>query len=451
MIINNEDELLSHGDKKGRKASLKVIKEAINSVDSYSATKRQISIKSNELIIGEFNYDLSSINNIFVVGAGKATYSIARAIDEKLGKRIEKGHIIGKDEGRKLDHITVTSGGHPVPNENGFEGTKRIKEICEEAGENDLVICGITGGASALMPSPVREIHLKDLKRINKMLLNSGAPIEDINTVRKHISEIKGGKLSETIHPAEIINIIVIDEIAGEPWGPTIPDTTTFKEAIEALKKHNLWKDTAKPIKNYLKKGVKNRELETPKERDLQNLKSHNVILADIKTACKSAKEEAEELGFNSMILTTKLEGESRESGIFLTSIAKEVSNNGNPIKPPSIIILGGETTVTINKNDPGEGGPSQEFVLGSSLKIPNNKKITIASIDTDGTDGPTDIAGAIADNQTQKRAKSMNLDIYENLKNHNSSKVLKNLQDTIETNSTGTNVMNLYLAVIRD
>ncbi len=449
MEILNEEAIKTHGNKKGRKDTLKVIKSAVESVNSYKATKKKVKIENKILKIEDIEYNLEEIRNIYVIGAGKATYSIAKALNEILGNKITEGHIIIKDRENSLNNISVTTGGHPIPSKNSLKNTREIKKIAKKAKGNDLVICTITGGASALMTSPDSKIELNHIKKINKLLLNSGAPIEDINTVRKHLSDIKGGKLAELIQPAKIANLIVIDEIAGDPWGPTVPDHTTFEDAINVLKKHNLWKKTPKIVKEHLKNEKSNNSLETPNENNFKDYNINNVILSDINIACESAKKKSKELGYNTMLLTSKLKGESREAGIFLASIAKEIKEKGNPLKPPSILILGGETTVKIKSSDHGEGGPSQEFSLGAALEISGDRDIIISSIDTDGTDGPTDIAGGIVDGYTLERAESKGLDIYNALKTHDSKNILENLDDVFITNSTGTNVMNLYFAVI--
>lgn len=449
MIIKNKEELLSHGNKEGRKVALDVVEYAIKAVDAYEATKNTVRVKNDMLIVGDLNYDLSRVGDIYVIGGGKATFSIAMALEEILGGRIKRGVInVKKGEKRRLKRIKVIEAGHPIPDEAGLEGTKEIIEIAKKAKEGDLVFCAITGGASALMPLPARNISLEDKKKVTELLLKCGATIDEINAVRKHISAIKGGRLAKYIHPAEIINLVIIDEVAGRPWGPTVPDTTTFKDAINVLKKYDLWEKIPNTIREHLKRGMVEPKLETPKPNDFKGLKVRNVVLADNEIMCEAAKKRAEKLGFKSLILSTKLEGESREVGIVLASIAKEIERKGRPIKPPCVLILGGETTVTITGQS-GKGGPSQELVLGASLKIAGSKRIVVTSIDTDGTDGPTEIAGGIVDGSTLKRAEKIGVDIFENLMKHNSSEVLMKLQDAIVTGSTGTNVMDLNVVVI--
>lgn len=451
MIIKNKEELFSHGNRKGREVAVDVIEHAIKAIDAYEATKKKVHIEDNKLVVGGLNYNLPKVGNIYVIGGGKATFSIAQVLDEILGDRIKRGVInVKRGEKRKLKNINVIEAGHPIPDEMGLEGTKEMIGVAKEAKEGDLVFCAITGGASSLMPLPAGNISLEDKKKVTELLLKCGATVDEINTVRKHISAIKGGRLAKYIHPAEIINLIVVDEVVGRPWGPTVPDITTFEDTVNVLRKYSLWGKVPISVRKHLKRGLVDPILETPKPKDFKNLKVHNVILPDNVIMCEAAKRRAEEMGYNSLILSTMLEGESREVGVALASIAKEIEKKGRPIKPPCVLILGGETTVAIAEQY-GKGGPSQELVLGASLKISGSENIVIASIDTDGTDGPTDIAGGIVDGYTMKRAKEKGIDIFGNLMKHNSSEVLISLQDALFTGPTGTNVMDLDIAVITD
>ncbi|WP_455278813.1 glycerate kinase type-2 family protein [[Eubacterium] cellulosolvens] len=449
-IIKNKEELLSHGNKMGRKIALDIIENALRAIDSYEAVKKIVHIEGERrLIVGNLSYDLSKIQNIYVLGGGKATFQIAQALDEILGELIKKGVVnVKKGEGRKLKHIKVIEAGHPIPDEKGLEGAKEIVEIAKAAKEQDLVFVCITGGASALMPLPAQGIGLEDKKRVTDLLLRCGATIDEINIVRKHISAIKGGRLATHIHPAEIVNLIVVDEVAGLPWGPTIPDSSTFEDAIFFLKKYNIWDKVPSSVRHYLESA--DPRYETPKAKDFQfqGIRAHTLILANNESVCEAARKRAEELGFNSAILSTVIEGESREAGIILACIGKEIERHNRLIKPPCVLISGGETTVTI-EGQSGEGGRNQELTLGFSMKIDGHKNITMSAIGTDGTDGPTDIAGGIADGYTLERAKRKGIDIFENLMKHNSSYALRKLGDAIYMGPTGTNVMDLHVIVI--
>jgi glycerate-2-kinase len=448
--IKNASELVSHGSRNGRKIALEIIEHTLASMDSYKRTTDLVRLTDDAMLrVSDKTYDLTQIESIYVLGAGKASFPIARALRDVLGRRISRGAVIvKKGHGDRLREIEVLEAGHPIPDKASVEGSKKIIKIARSASERDLVFCAITGGASALMSLPVEGISLRDKKIVTKLLLGSGATLYETNTVRKHISAIKGGKLAQYIHPARIVNLIVIDEVEGLPWGPTIPDETTFKGAICVLRKYRLWNKTPSSIKNYLSRGLRHPSLETPKQKDFEKIRLQNVILADNRLACKAAKATAESLGYRSIILSSRLEGESREAGAVLASIAKEVELDREPLEPPCVLVAGGETTVKISGHW-GNGGPSQEFALGASLRIAGSEKITIASIDTDGTDGPTQIAGALVDGHTLRRAPMRGTGIFKALLNHSSSNVLTGLGDAIITGPTGTNVADLNLAVI--
>jgi len=448
-IIKNKKQLVSHGNIEGRKVALDIIEHVLKAIDTYEATKRLVRLDGEMLKVDRLEFDLSEKENIYVIGAGKASFPIAKALEDILGDRIKEGIVIEKRDD-ELKMIKVVKGGHPIPNEVGYKWARKIMELATKMKENDLVFCLFTGGSSALMTLPAEGISLKDVQTMTDLLLKSGASIEEINAVRKHISAIKGGRLAVAIYPAEIINLTVSDVIGDRDvldviTGPTVPDTSTFVDAVSTLKKYKLWDKTPLSIKNHLHKADPG--FESPK--DFTDICVHTFMLSTNEDACEAAKKRAEELGFNAKILSTMIEGESREVGIALSGISKEIEKHDRPFAPPIVMISGGETTVTI-RDECGEGGPNQEFVLGFSLKIEGNKNITVASIGTDGTDGPTDIAGGIIDGYTLRRAKEKGIDIFKNLMNHNASYVLERLGDAIYTYPTGTNVMDLRLIVIQ-
>lgn len=451
MKIKNKLALTSHGNAVGRKLIIDIIEYTLEALNPRDSVRRIIRIENRKLKVDRLEYALSKIKDIYVLGAGKGSVFIAEAIEDVLGDRIKDGLIVEKKgQSRKLEKIRILEAGHPIPDMAGYKAARSMFEIAKQAKDGDIVFFCVTGGASALLPFPAGGINLKDKIEMTDMLLKSGAKIEEINAIRKHISSIKGGRLARHIHPAEIINLIVVDEVAGAPWGPTVPDNTTFLDAIYALKKYGLYDRTPSSIRTHLEQGLKNPALETPKSADFQDIKVHNIILSNAEKACEFAHARAKDLGLNSIILSTVIEGESREVGTVLAGIAKEIAKNRRPIAPPCAVISGGEMTVTIPQ-EPGEGGPNQEFVLSFSLMIDRNERIVVASIDTDGTDGPTGIAGGIVDGYTVERAEELNIDISEHVMKHNASYVLKRLKDAIYTGPTGTNVMNLRVIVILD
>lgn len=418
--------------------------------DPYIATRNLVNLRGEILTVGSLHFDLSRRGNIYVLGAGKATFLIAKALEDILGERITEGIIIvKKGQDGTLRKIKIRRASHPIPDQEGLDTAKDIKRIGEQAQQNDIVFAAFTGGSSALMPLPVSGISLDEKKRINELLLASGATIREINAVRKHLSDIKGGKLALSIFPAEIINLTVSD-VTEDPLDyitdPTVPDTSTFTDAISVLKRYNLWNKFPESAICYLQNATP--ELETPKDFGEFKCLVHSFILIKSGTVCEAAAEKAKELGFTPLILTTMLEGESREVGVLFAGIAKEIKHNNRPLPPPCAIIAGGETTVKISSKC-GEGGPNQEFALSAALQLGSYDKVVIAAIDTDGTDGPTDIAGGLTDNSTTKRAQENSFDIFKHLSKHDASAILLSLGDAIVTGSTGTNTNDLITLLI--
>ncbi len=461
--VKNTNELASKGNRAGRRLALDIIEYAMNKMDAFQAVSRLVNIqkKQGRLIIGSLHYDLSLIGDIFVVGAGKATFSMAQAMDKILGDRIKEGVVIVKrgqiPRQMNLGRIKVMTASHPIPDIAGFNATKKILEIAEKAKKGDIVFSLISGGASAMMPMPENGISLSDEVATTRLLLNLGISVEEINAVRNHISSVKGGRLALKIDPAEILNLIIVDEVDSSPWGPTVPDCTTAEDAIQILIRSNIWNEVPATIRHHLTNVRDNPRLDTPKYRDFQSrrIKYHNFILGDNAMICREAERRARELGLNTMILTSVLEGESKDAGIVIGSLARgiEVSSGSyRRLSPPCALIAGGETTVKMsNPKSNGIGGPSQEFALGVALKISGSKKIVAASIDTDGTDGPTDVAGGIVDGHTCERVRKEGINLHKELSNHNSNFVLRKLGDTIKTGMTGTNVMDLNVIIVTE
>jgi len=452
MIVRNRETLLSHGLKAGRRVLLDLIEHALASVDPYTAAKRLVQRTNHVLAVGSLRYDLRELGSLYFLGAGKASFPIARALEEVLNDRLAGGVVIVKrGQGGRLQRIQKLEAGHPLPDAEGLRGAQAVLDVADEAGPGDLVFTAITGGSSALLPFPADGISLDDKRDVTALLLNSGAVIQEINAVRKHLSQIKGGRLALRIHPAELINLTVSDVIGDGTMldcitGNTVPDTSTFHDAIRTLKKYHLWERVPDSVRRHL--AAARPDEETPK--DFGDIQVHTFLLATNADACLAAKDRAEALGFNAMILSTMIEGESREAGILHAGIAREIQAHNRPIKPPCVIISGGETTVTIT-GDPGTGGPNQECILGFATKIGGSSRIVGVSIDTDGTDGPTDVAGGIADGLSLDRAAACNVDVYESLRRHDAYPVLQALGDAVYTGPTGTNVMNLRLILITE
>jgi glycerate-2-kinase len=386
-----------------------------------------------------------------LLGAGKATYPIAKALEDILGDRISGGVIVCKygQEGT-LSHADLHLASHPIPDESGFEASQNALDLAAQTQKDDIVFGCITGGSSALFPFPAGGITLEEKKAVNLLLLTCGANIVEINAVRKHLSQIKGGRLAKAIHPqAHLINLTVSDVI-GDPLDyitdPTVPDTSTFDDAKATLTKYDLWSKVPSSVSRFLKRA--NPELETPKAKDLAEYTRHDFIIVKGDAACEAAAEKAKALGFNTMILSTMLEGESKELGRTIAAIAREVLLNHRPLKPPCVIVGGGETTVKIDGAS-GKGGPNQEFAVSAALSIENIEDVVIVGLDTDGTDGPTDYAGAISDKSTVLRARELCIDLFDSLKRHAVTPALCKLGDAIYTGATGTNVNDLKFMIV--
>jgi len=458
MKIRNREKLVSAGDFEARNIVLEIIESSLQALDSYHVIKNILSLDGNILRVGNQRWDLGLKQRVFVIGAGKACNSMAKAVEEKLGDRITGGLVIVKqvEPEDELQRIEFAEGGHPLPNKMGLSASRRILHMVEQATPDDLFISVISGGSSALMACPVSGINIEDEIAVTDRLIKSGARILEINAVRRHISQTNGGRLAQKIEAkgAELINLILSDIVEdatkADPEQPTeyfgtpvAPDTTTLQDARNALGKYDLWSRVPRSVEEFLK--TDNPVRETPK---FLSDRIHHFVLERPADACEAAKRAADAMGVHGFVLTTMLEGESREAGAFLASVAKEIALNHRPVSPPCVMITGGETTTRID-NTSGKGGPSQELALGFALEIVNLVGCGIAAIDTDGTDGPTEIAGGIADSTTVDRARMNGLDVYERLREHDSSNVLRILGDEIITHNTGTNVCDLNVIYI--
>ena len=447
-LIKNYQELLSHGQKKLREAALEIIQAGINGANPGIGTHEAVKLSGYNLLVGKKEYDLRHINRIYVVGAGKGAFPIAESLEKTLGPRINQGIVMVKrGEKRRLKMIEVVEAGHPIPDEDSVIGAKKILEIVNAAGEGDLVFAAITGGSSALATFPPKGIKLEEMQQLTDLLLKSGAPIRDINAVRKHLSQLGGGLLVSHIQPAEAVTLTLATEAKDLPWPDMcLPDPSTFQDAIDVLKYYDLWNIVSPSIKHYLLEGRERPELETVKS--FEGMKATLIGVASPFGACEAAARRAEELGYNPAILSTHIDGEAAVVGICLAGIAREIIEKKRPFTPPCALISGGEMTVKAAGSS-GVGGPNQEFVLGFALELGSRDKVCCASVDTDGSDGPTDIAGGIVDGETVTRAKKSNLNIADFLKNHDSSAALNMLGDTIVTGHTGTNIVDLRVILI--
>jgi len=432
-----------------------IINAALKAVDPAEAIRKVVKKEGNDLIVAGKAYNLEKYRRVIVIGGGKAGAPMAAAVEEILGERIAKGWVNVK-EGYILEpsptRITINQAGHPTPNESGLEGARKILELASEAEEEDLVITLISGGGSALMPLPAEGITLEDKKIATSLLLKCGATINEINALRKHISALKGGQLAKAAYPATVISLILSDVI-GSPLdtiasGPTAPDSTTFADAWKVMEKYDLLTEMPPRIVERIKRGMEGEIPETPKPGDRIFERVQNVIIGDNYIAATAALEEAKKLGYNAMLLTTFLEGEAREVAKAVAALGKEVAFRGIPIPPPACLILGGETTVTIKGK--GKGGRNQELALAAAIALEGWERVTVVTLATDGTDGPTDAAGAIVDGTTTRKAAERGLSPLAYLQNNDSYTFFQALGDLLITGPTNTNVNDLVFVFVK-
>ncbi len=444
------DESLYKNEKRSK--ALEVLKVALEAVDPANAVEQQVKLEGQRLRIGERTHDLDRFRNIYVVGGGKASSPMAKAVEGILGDRLTAG-VINVKYGYTMDtdRIELNEAGHPIPDDNGVKGVRKIVELLNEAGEDDLVICLISGGGSALMPLPSEGISLADMKKVTDLLLKCGATINEINAIRKHISQIKGGQLARLAYPAKVISLIMSD-VVGSPLdviasGPTVPDTTTFEDAYQILEKYDLVEQLPASLRSHIRSGCEGEIPETPKEDDPIFAEVYNLIVGDNEVAALAALNKGRELGFDSLLLSTFIEGEAREVGKVLASIAKEILNSNQPVKRPGFIVAGGETTVTIRGR--GKGGRNQELALASAIEIAGLDDVIIIGAATDGTDGPTDATGALAEGSTLRRAEELGYKASDYLKNNDSYTFFEALGDLLITGPTNTNVNDLAMIFV--
>ena len=422
-----------------RHHALQIFRSALHAADPYHAVLQHASFDGQILKIGKARYRIAHFDRIQVIGAGKASAAMAQAIERVLGRRISGGLInVPAGIDTHLRRVELHPCGHPIPDERGAEGAARMLEIAHAAGPRDLLIGLISGGASAMLPAPAAPMTLGEKQTLTKQLLASGATIHEMNAVRKHLSLIKGGQLAAAAFPAKLHTLMISDVVGDDPEvigsGPTVPDPSTVADAIGILEKYGL--------------RVPREALhETPKSGDPRLALARYQIIASNRQAIDAAAKRAHELGYHTLVLSTTVEGETRDIASMHARIAREVVESGRPVRRPACLLSGGETTVTVRGN--GKGGRNQEFVLAAALALNSPGPVTILSAGTDGIDGPTDAAGAIADSETLTRAKSLGLDGRRMLDNNDAYHFFEPLNALLKTGPTGTNVADVRILLI--
>lgn len=458
MKFLNEDRILSNGKgvySKLRSDALTILGSALDAVDPKEAIYNKVKAKGSKLHVDGKTYDLARFRLVYLVGGGKAGGPMAEAVESLLGDRLTGGVVNilqGTEDKYHVNHVKLVGASHPVPDEAGVRGVEEMLSTVTGLTSNDLVIVIISGGGSALMPSPAEGITLDDLQTITGRLLKRGATINDLNAVRKHLDSFKGGQLAKRCQPAEVLSLILSD-VVGDPLdtiasGPTAPDSTTWADAESVLKKYDSWESAPEPIRRRIEKGLVGEIPDTPKANDPAFSKTRNIVVANNSYAAEAASNMATELGYNSMILSTMVEGEARQVGSVYAGVAREVASRGRPIRVPAVIIIGGETTVDVKGS--GKGGRNQEVALGAAKKIAGLPCL-VASLATDGLDGPTDSAGAIVDGSTVGKIAKLNLSIDDTLKNNDAYHLFEKIGDILITGPTGTNVNDLALILVAE
>lgn len=449
-IIKNKEQLLSHGNTALRKKALEITEYALHHANPYVKTKELVRLDGDILRVGKNSFDLNTYKRIYILGAGKATFPMAKALDEALGDKITDGIVICKhgQEGT-LDHCKLRFGGHPLPDESGLAAARETMEIVKQTRENDIIFSITTGGSTAMMPYPVEGVTLEDKQITGSLLLQSGANMWEMNYVRSHLTQLKAGLMGKLIHPrAVIINLGVADGI-GQGVDDCVDTTTacfcSFDDARNVLTKYHLWDKVPASVAAYIRNGTEENEI----PRNLDDHILYNYLLVGVNDAVDGAYEKASEMGFNAIVLSTYIEGDSRQLGDFITSVGKEIKYNDRPVQKPAAVIIGGESMQQINIPDPGEGGPSQQLALSCATKLADTENIVICAIDTDGTDGPTDLAGGLIDSSTIKRAEAVNVDLFAYMDAFNDSYALRATRDAVYTGATGTNVNDLRVMLV--
>ncbi|HEX3052690.1 MAG TPA: glycerate kinase [Aggregatilineaceae bacterium] len=432
--------------------ALTVLAAALDAADPAQAIRRMVFCSDHTLWVDGTAYDLRRFKRVVVVGGGKAGASMAAAIEEIVEDRITAGVVSVKyGYTAPTQIIEVREAAHPVPDEAGVNNTRAIVKLLREATQDDLVICLISGGGSALMTLPVEGVSLDDVQILTQTLLKSGAPIEALNAVRKHLSQVQGGQMARLAYPATLITLVLSD-VVGSPLdviasGPTVPDPTTFAHAQAVLARYVESSVIPSSIRRYLLRGLSGGAADTPKTDDEAFDRMQTVIIADNARAAQAAVEKAAEVGYHSLLLSTFVEGEAREVGRVLAALGKEIVMHSRPVPRPACLILGGETTVTVRGD--GRGGRNQELALAAALAIQGWDDLVIASLGTDGTDGPTDAAGGVVDGSTVARGQTLGLSAHAALDQNDAYTFLSQTDNLLVTGPTNTNVNDLMAVFV--
>jgi hydroxypyruvate reductase len=429
-----------------------IFRAGLEGVDAAAAVARWVEVRETALRVGGESFALDAFERIRVVGMGKATAAMACPLEEILGDRIGDGVIVVKDgHARPLLRIRVREAGHPVPDERGVEAAEEIIRLVGGGRPRDLLFCLVSGGGSALSPAPAGGITLEDMQEVTRLLLGSGATIHELNTVRKHISRLKGGLLARLAHPATVISLILSDVVGDDldtiASGPTVPDGGTFRDCLSILDRRRIRALAPGRILTVLEAGAEGEIPETPKAGDPVFDSVRNLIVGNNRMALEAAAAKAREMGYDTRLPAGYEEGEAREVALAHVALARKVRERSGSASRATCIITGGESTVTLRGK--GKGGRNQELALAAALELDGTSGIVILSAGTDGTDGPTEAAGAVADGRSVARGRSAGMDAGEYLAANDSYNFFRPLGDLLVTGPTFTNVMDIRVMMV--
>lgn len=435
---------------------LTVIRDAaLRAVDPARAVREQLRVAEGRLWVGETSWELAQLRQVLVLAVGKAAIPMAQAASERLGAALTAGVVVTKTGHAAGCVLPVTlrvfEAGHPTPDAAGQQAATEVLGLLADVSEHDLVLALLSGGASALLPSPVEGVSLEDLQATTTLLLRSGATIVELNAVRKHLSRFKGGQLARLAAPAAVATLILSD-VVGDPLdviasGLTVPDPTTYADAWRVLERQELVLRVPEAVRAHLAAGMAGSRRETPKSGDPCFERVINRVIASNRAAAQAAAQTATALGYRTLLLSTFVEGEAREVAKVAAALMRSVRQHGEPIPPPACLLWGGETTVTVRGD--GTGGRNQELALAAALALDGAPGVALLALATDGTDGPTDAAGAVVDGATASRARALGLDLHAALRNNDAYPALDAVGALLRTGPTGTNVNDLLVMLI--
>lgn len=424
--------------------ALACLEAGIEAADPSRVVRDAVSVDGSTVEIGGERYDLGAYESVQILGGGNAAAHVAAALEAVVGDAVDGGLVV-TDDPVPTERVEVRPADHPIPSQRGVESTRALLEAAEAADESTLVLAVVTGGGSACMVAPADGLALSDLQATTAALLDSGASIHEVNAVRKHCSELKGGRLARALAPATVSTLVLSDVVGNDldviASGPLVPDSSTYADAIAVLDSYDL--SVPDSVRERLESGARGDLSETPAPDDPAFQRVRTQLVGTTMTALAAARETAEDRGYDTLVLSSRIRGRARDAALTHVAVAEEILDTGNPVTPPAVVLSGGETTVRVTGD--GNGGPNQEFALAAAMELPEGA--VLGAVDTDGIDGDSEVAGAIVDETsvTDRREAEAALD------NNDANRVLTRRDAVVETGRTGTNVNDIHVLVVGD